>query len=130
VHLAEVFGITRTIMRLPPLRTRKAIYLCLAVPSTVYWFPFSALGLVLIIGIVGLVCLPLLLRCIVKLPITNDKHRKFYRAVISTGVVTLGLLLVFMWSGFPVPPVAMLVYGSGLALLAVGCAVLAELKNS
>lgn len=109
----------------PSLRWRKALYLVLAIPSAIIWFPVSVLGLGIFIGAIGVVALPVLVRCIIKLPIEGDPARRYYGSLIFLGELTLGILMAaYLVSG---EEVVLPVVLSGIALLTVGCAVMVEM---
>ena len=109
----------------PSLKCRKALYLVLAIPSAVVWFPISVLGLGFFVGAIGVVALPVLVRCILKLPISDGRARRYYGVLIFLGVAAMGILLAaYMAAG---GEIILLVVASGVALLCVGCAVLVEI---
>lgn len=109
----------------PSLRVRKVLYLVLAIPSAIVWFPISVLGLGFFVGAIGVVALPVLIRCVLKLPISGAGARRYYGALVFLGVSAMGILLVaYLASG---GETVLLVVTTGVALLCVGCAVLVEI---
>ena len=107
-----------------PLRIRKVLYLCVAVPACAFWIPVSILGIAILVGIVGLLSIGSLLRCIGALPVTSRFARNYHTAAIS-----VGLLLMSGFIALSIVEKASYIslIVSGVALLVVGAAVLVEL---
>jgi hypothetical protein len=108
------------------LRSRKTIYLALTAAACVVWIPVTLAGMVFAVGILGLLSIGALFRCIFALPVTRNSSRKYFSVAIAAGIALMcGFVLLPAFSsdqGAPLLPVL-----SGLVLTAVGLAVLVEM---
>lgn len=109
-----------------PLRTRKAIYLTLTLAACVVWLPLAFVGIAFIVGAVGLLSIGALLRCIFALPVTSIFSRRYFSAAISVGIVLMCCFVLFPFFSGELRT-SLLPAVSGLALVAVGVAVLTEM---
>lgn len=82
------------------LRSREIIYLTLAVAASVVWVPIAFSGIVFVVGILGLLSIGALFRCICALPVTSNFGRKYFSVAISAGIVLMcGFVLLPAFSG-------------------------------
>ncbi len=116
------------VTRLPQLKYRKAVYLLLAVPSVIMWFPLVVITLVAVVGAFGLAGI-VGLRSIVLLPIKDSKTRRIYTLLLSLGIVPLmPVVFAFTLDGICAKEgVFCLLQISGLALLIVSACLLCEI---
>lgn len=109
------------------LKLRKVLYASLALAGCVVWVPLAFAGIALLVGAVGLVSIGALLRAIIALPITDKFRRRYFSAAIGIGIALMGGL--FLLAVFDSRPRALMVpLVSGVLLVGVGVAVLAEIN--
>lgn len=108
------------------LRSRKVLYLALAIVGSLVWIPLAFAGIALVVGIFGLLSIGALFRCIVALPVTTRFSRRYFSVVISIGIVLmLGMVLPPAFGNEDQASTLQLV--SGLMLVVAGFAVLVEM---
>jgi len=82
-------------MNIPSLKTRKAIYLVLVIPSAIPWLMMSIIGITIGIGLLGLAGL-FGFRSILLLPIRRKKQRRTYNILLSLGILPISIYVPFI----------------------------------
>lgn len=110
-----------------PLRTRKIIYMALALVGCIVWLPASVAAIPAMgIGIFGLIALSALLRGISVLPVARQV-RSYYSIPIGMGVFVMGGYIAILVSIPEFLQELMIAVIAGAMLFAVGTAVLVEM---
>jgi hypothetical protein len=109
------------------LKMRKVLYASLTLIACVVWLPLAFAGIALLVGAIGLLSIGALLRAIIALPITDKFRRRYFSATIGIGIALMvGFLLVAVFDSEP--RALLLPVVSGILLVGVGIAVLAEIN--
>jgi hypothetical protein len=108
------------------LKMRKILYASLTLVGCVVWLPLAFAGIALVVGAVGLLSIGALFRAIVALPITDRFRQRYFSAAIGIGIAVMVCFVVLAVFD-PQPRALLLPVASGILLVAVGVAVLAEI---
>ncbi len=112
---------------MPSLKNRKIIYTVLVVPSIIPWVIMSFIGITLGIGLLGLAGI-FGFRSIYLLPVLERKQRRTYNILLSLGIVSMALYVVFMLANITAEWISMTLLVSGLILLLVAVSLLIEIN--